>query len=156
MATTTPTRAKNPKIVAESQKVFGLVKGLFVILFLVFLVAWVITWVDEKNDSQGPSWQLCWEKTNGVSRRLEAIVINRDDKNLTVLYLGGKNGAGFLEGLSSDGRIYDGAWRDPGGWGRFQLRFVSLTLAIGWVDEKGERPIHLWLTAEPQQRRADR
>ncbi len=49
MATAT-TRAKDPKIVAESQKIFGGIKGIFVGLFFILLALGIFLWAKGKHE----------------------------------------------------------------------------------------------------------
>lgn len=97
-----------------------------------------------------PEWQLCWEKipghtgtTNTRQLCLPAQIL-RDNASLVLTYPYG-DGRGTMEAKSGDGTVYDGLWKDPGGWGNVHLRFTSPTSAVGWVDEKGEKPINLWI-----------
>jgi hypothetical protein len=100
---------------------------------------------------QPTQWQLCWEKipgaqgtTNVRSKCFPVRVIR--DRNSIVLSYDYNDRQGTMEASARDGAVYAGLWKDPGGWGNFQIRFTSPTSAVGWTDEKGKNPINLWLS----------
>ena len=153
------TRAKDPKIVAESQKVYQFTKkaGTIIVIILIVLIFFMIKMTKiEKSEEVGQltpatqNWQLCWEKNPDATmdeldiERCMPAVIQKEEEFLLVFY---KDKTGKLVGKtsSSSSNLYDGTWKDNGGWGNFHLRFVSPNSAVGWVDDKGEKPISLWL-----------
>lgn len=99
-------------------------------------------------------WQVCWQKVpsaKGVSNtqfKCMPTTVKRKNSSLLLVYTYDNNGQGMMEAASSDGASYDGTWKDPGGWGKFHLWFASPTSALGWIDEKGERPIPLSLARQ--------
>ena len=150
---TTPTMSKVPT-------------GLWWLLIaVVFLLGWIF-WPKKETPTaktaaiatpaRAEQWQLCWEKipghtgtTNTRQLCLPARIL-RGNASLVLTYPY-RDGSGTMEASSSDGgAVYAGLWKDPGGWGNFHLRFTSPTSAVGWVDEKGKKPINLWLSSSPK------
>ncbi len=89
-------------------------------------------------------WQLCWEKkpeyegkTGTRYKCLPAKIESRNESHIIVSYSGG-SGRGIQEGTSTDGKNYDGEWRDSTGWGKWHLKFVSSDTAFGWSDDEGK------------------
>lgn len=169
----TTTRAKDPRIVAESQKIFGVIGKVFLGLLILFLILAAVRWGQKKTkeaeaaakqrsavqaatpSARAEQWQLCWEKipghtgTTNTRQLCLSTRILRGNASLVLTYPY-RDGSGTMEASSSDGLVYEGLWKDPGGWGNFHLRFTSPTSAVGWVDEKGKKPINLWLSSSPK------
>jgi hypothetical protein len=87
-------------------------------------------------------WQLCWEKkpeyegkTPQRDKCLSAKIESRNESHIIISYSGGR---GIQEGTSTDGKNYDGEWRDSTGWGKWHLKFVSSDTAFGWSDDEGK------------------
>lgn len=99
-------------------------------------------------------WQVCWQKVPGAKGfsntqfKCMPTTVKRDNSSLLLVYRYDNNRQGTMEATSSDGASYDGTWRDAGGWGKFHFWFTSPTTALGWIDEKGEKPIPLSLTLQ--------
>ncbi len=90
------------------------------------------------------NWQLCWlkkpeyeGKTSERDRCLPAKIESRSDSHVIISYSypGGK---GVQQGTSTDGKNYDGEWKDSTGWGKWHLKFVSSDTAFGWSDDEGK------------------
>lgn len=90
------------------------------------------------------NWQLCWEKkpeydgkTPERNRCLPAKIESRTESYIVISYSypGGK---GIQQGISGDGKNYDGEWKDSTGQGKWHLKFVSSDTAFGWSDDEGK------------------
>jgi hypothetical protein len=145
------TRAKDPKIVAESQKIFRVIKKIVIGLFILFLVLAVVRWGQKKaKEAEATAkkqqiaapvqWQLCWEKTpehrgkTAIRRNCNSAVVERQDEILVVKY-NFSGGQGVIIASKTPDGAYLGTWRDSTGSGNIFLRFVSPSSALGWQDD---------------------
>ena len=108
---------------------------------------------DKGDKATAQNWKLYWEKnpdatmdtSNMMPPEPVLAVIQRNYQSVTIAY---KNSSkhGIMIGNSDDGISYDGSWKEKKEYGNFHLRFVdNNSSAVGWVDDKGEKPINLWL-----------
>ena len=133
---------------------------LLVAAALILLGLWVMKPSKPKPEGQSQPtpqatvsqpWQLCWEKipgakgTTNIRSQCFPVKVSKNRNSIVLVYQHNDR-QGTMEASSSDGAVYDGLWKDPGGWGNFHIRFTSPTSAVGWVDEKGKKPINLWLS----------
>jgi len=147
-------RAKDLKIVNESQKIFGLFKWAGFIIALIILFAGVRACVKEKKTetatthSPPATWRLCWEKPNGHNgisgeRRkcVEGTTLRHNRNELVIAYEVPNTGIhGQMALLSHDGVEYRGSWRDTNHTGKengLYLRFISPRTAQGWNLDHG-------------------
>lgn len=152
---TTGVIAKSWKESVQRKKArFHLNAGL--ILLLVYIVVSVNGWSWSESFGQREpvgvggnagvatnNWQLCWDKVPGYKgetatrgKCLKAKIETRNDDLIIISYVS-SSGKGVQKGTSSDGSSYSGEWKDPTGWGRWHLKFISSETAFGWSDDKG-------------------
>ncbi len=142
-------------IVKGKIKTPGAPSGKILKTIAVIAILLVLGWFGYRHFTDLPSrqqttavaqqkWQLCWEKkpeyegkTAQRDKCLPARIETHSDSHIVISYsfTGGK---GVQEGTSFDGKKYDGEWKDPTGWGKFHLRFVSSDTAFGWSDDEGK------------------
>lgn len=146
-------RAKEPKIVAESQKIFKIIKNILIVAAVIIIGVIIITAMAAQKEKPAKKealvaqekWQLSWEKKpayagkTGVRHTSLPVAIESRDKEKIVISYTFSNNVGIMKGFSRDaGKSFDGIWKDATGWGCWHLRFTSDRTAFGWSDDEGK------------------
>lgn len=144
------TRAKDPKIIEESQKVFKILSSIFIVFAFIMVGITVLMHSEKRKEiarateTFAPNWQLCWEKKpehegkTGMRNHCVPVTMEKRTSSHLIFAYDGNFGKGLQEGTSIDGVSYSGEWRDGTGWGKFHLRFTSSDTAFGWSDDEGK------------------
>jgi len=144
-------RKKDPKIVNESQKVFRILKGIFLIIAIVIVGISILAYSGKKKkevtggfepEAAAQNWQLCWEKKpeheGKTGKRLDctpAVIKQKNDELVIEYELTGGGSGKIVCQQDSDHETYTGTWKDKWGSGSIHLRYTSPFSAFGWQDD---------------------
>lgn len=142
------TRAKDPRIIEESQKVFRILKSIFIVIAILIAGVTTLMYSEKKKEGEGAkkastqNWQLCWEKKpeheGKTGKRLDctpAVIKQKDDVLVVEYELTGGGLGKIVCQQDSDPEAYTGTWKDEWGSGNIHQRFTSPFSSFGWQDD---------------------